>query len=98
MKKGKKSRRKNKPDRPVELAVGLDGLNLEIEQGVSGLPLVRIDFYRGGKRVTAHLSLFQHELRRDPTLRLTVVNRGRDVSRTVQICPWSENVGFYLGA
>ncbi len=69
--------------------IDLDAIDLEREQGFgSGVPVVRVDIFKGGKRITAHLSLFQHEMKRDPTLNLTVVGKSRDVSRRVQVRPW----------
>lgn len=73
------------------IKVDLDSIDLVKEGGFGGMPIVRIDFHSGGKRVTAHVSMYQHELRRDPTLLLTVVNKHKDVSRTVQIHPWTKD-------
>ena len=72
------------------VTVDLDAFDLAVAQGFgSGVDVVRIDILRGGKRITAGVDLFKHELKRDPTLRLTVVNRGRDVTRTAQVRPWT---------
>ena len=73
------------------ITIDLDAFALELEQGfASGVDVVRVDVVRGGKRITVGLDLFQHELKRDPTMRLTAVHRGRDVTRTLQVRPWTE--------
>ncbi len=77
--------------KPTTITVDLDSFDLATEQGfASGYPVVRLDIMSGGKRITAHVDLFQHELKRDPTLRLTVVRKSADVTKTVQVRPWCE--------
>lgn len=71
--------------------IDLDVIDLATEQAfASGIPIVRIDILRGGKRITVHVDLFQHELKRDPTLRVTAVKKSADVTRTIQVRPWTE--------
>ena len=72
------------------ITVDLDAFDLSLEQGfASGVTVARLNFLRDGKRVTANVDLFQHELRKNPTLRLTIVNRTRDITQTVQVNPWT---------
>ena len=73
------------------VTIDLDSFDLSKEQGFgSGVALARFDIIQGGKRVTVHVDLFQHELRPDPTIRMTAVGPKKDRVLTLQVRPWTE--------
>ena len=72
---------------PVELTVDLDSMDLKRHS--SGLALVRVDFIKGGKRVTAWLEVGRKLHHHHHTLRMTVVNRVTDNQQTAAIRPWT---------
>lgn len=59
--------------------------------GANGLHVCRVDIISGGKRITAHLNVWQHELRPSPTLRMTVSSQRGYVVREAQAKPWVED-------
>lgn len=71
---------------PKELVINLDEIQITKTAGVA---LVRLDFVQDGKHVHVHIDLYQHELRASPTLRMTAVNRTKDVTKVLQVRPWS---------
>jgi hypothetical protein len=74
-----------------KIKVNLDTFDLSTEQGFgSGVQLARIDIHKGGKRQTVWIDLFQHEMKRDPTIRMGVIGPHKDVTVTAQIKPWTE--------
>lgn len=79
--------------RPIEITVQIDDVKLET-RGAYGHDIALIDFIQNGKRVTAHLNLFQMGHHKNPTLRLTVVNRGDDVTKMVRIRPWTDDTDY----
>ena len=73
------------------ITVDLDQFDLARDQGCgSSWPIVRVDIIKGGKRVTVHLGLYQHEMKRDPSLRVNVMAKSKDVIREVSVRPWVE--------
>jgi hypothetical protein len=88
----KKLNGNSKLPKRANIRVDLDGFDLETEQGFgTGVPLVTLEFIKGGKKVYVHVDIFQHELKPNPTLRMISVNRTKDSTCTVQVRPWAKD-------
>ena len=85
LRKDAKTMKFDRDEQRNSMTVDLDGFDLSLEMAVK---LMRFDILKDGKRVTVSVELFQHELKADPTISMTVCNRSRFVTRNAQVKPW----------
>lgn len=67
--------------------------NLREEQTTGGIPVVRLDLMRGGRRVSVELTISQRPHTSHVTVTMEARKPTRSVRRAIQVKPWVNPVG-----